>query len=83
MSTHYITESVIHGHHVSKDYFTPFISTILSCEKERGNAPTYSNFSYPFTYFSLFISGEVFVRLATVAISTYITTWHMAIIFCF
>ena len=30
MSTHYITESVIREHHVSKDYFTPFIGRILS-----------------------------------------------------
>lgn len=30
-----ITESVIGRHHVSKDYFMPFISRILSCEKER------------------------------------------------
>ena len=40
MSTCYITESVICGHHVSKDYFTPFIGRILSCEKESGNAAT-------------------------------------------
>ena len=30
MSTRYITESVICGHHVSKDYFMPFISRILA-----------------------------------------------------
>ena len=40
MSTQYITESVIHEHHVSKDCFTPFINRILSCEKERENAAT-------------------------------------------
>lgn len=37
MITHYITESVIHEHHVSRDYFTAFISRILPCEKEIGN----------------------------------------------
>ena len=37
MSTRYVTESVIRGHHVSKDFFTPSISRILSCEIERGN----------------------------------------------
>ena len=74
---HYITKSVIHGHHVSKDYFTPFIGRILSCHKKEGMHLLQR------TYFNLFIGGEVFVRPTIVATSACVTTWHMTIIFHF
>ena len=34
---HYIRESVICGHHVSKAHFTPVIGRVLPCANERGN----------------------------------------------
>ena len=37
MTTRYIRESVIHGHHVSKAHFTPVIGRVLLCANERGN----------------------------------------------
>ena len=37
MSTGYISESVIRGHHVSKAHFMLVIGRVLPCANERGN----------------------------------------------
>ena len=39
VSTSYLTvDSVIHGHHVYKDVWTPYVGEELPLEQERGNS---------------------------------------------